>query len=270
MTDNNENLKLLRFEGSEDKWREWSEKVKTVGKKKGWWWVVDPLDLDTEFEDEDFDSYTTKASLEAMRVEETTTTGGVTKFKGETTKVKEEMSKFKEEMTKAMLKKEYEMKMFKRANYESYFFLLMTCTGEAATYVMASDGKARVAWESLKKRYENADRADMIEINEFNECFMEDEEQDPFNQLNHLRNKLKLGGGYEKPEDEMIAHVMKHIPEIYRPITALVRINKASNTWKKVQDMTRGNNYYYSEMFIFQFRIFKLQFRRQYERKCGE
>jgi hypothetical protein len=120
--------------------------------------------------------------------------------------------------------------LLQQKNDDASFYLTSTCKSLAFPYVECAGGAAFLAWKNLKERYQEVNEDDLVDLNDkFNDCKLEDPTGDPkiwFIDLEWYSAKITAAGGQKKSDPEMIAKIMKGVPDEYKITTQTLRNDK--------------------------------------------
>ena len=210
-------VKCIPFDGSQEKFRAWKNKVLAHAAVKGF-----DLALETNL-----GPFITQAQYLASRLdalETTAVTGGAADAPGATEVADANADGTEVPATKSQVLK-YKM------NLDAFGFLMLSCEKAAYGFVEVHKnrkfpmGNAHGAWMALLKRYESSNiGSDFVELNsKFAECKLNGLSTDPdewFQNMDYFNNRLSLlgTGSYAKDEFAMKVHIMGSLPKEYESI----------------------------------------------------
>ena len=202
-------VKCIPFDGTQEKFRMWKNKVLAHAQVKGFSMALE----------KDLAPLITQEQFIASQVESVATTTAAA-----TTGGTEGEGAPRPKPTKLQLL-QYKM------NVDAFGFLMLSCEKAAYGFVEvhvtkeSPQGNAYRAWQALLKRYESSNvGSDYVELNtKFAECKLNGLVTDPdewFQSMDYYNNRLSMlgEGKYAKDEFAMKVHIMGSLPKEYESI----------------------------------------------------
>jgi len=204
--DSLEAIRVLNFDGSEEKWPEWSKKFKafmTMKKQRkylsGDYGVLNSVQM----------KLPSKSEYETIRFKLTQTTSD-----------KEKIKLYKE-------------------NDKTYNHLLLSVSGTAFDIIQDAvtteqpEGNAKLAWQLLTEKYRPKDLLSVTELKkEYDECYLSTKNDDPsefFVKFREILRRLRTQAGKIIDEDDQISHILGKLGDDYSEVHTTINVYAIEN-----------------------------------------
>ena len=134
-----------------------------------------------------------------------------------------------------------ELKIYE-GNMNAWAFLCLHLTGTPFSLVIQQENDSEGAWNSILKKYHTkaSSNEDLLEATESWKNCQLDKNTDPddwFTKLYMLNKIFKdIKSTYEKDEFEIMSHIYAHLPEEYKPLKTIVRLQWATMNLENLKE----------------------------------